>query len=578
MLRNMGIVTIDIEFIEYLPHLEEIDLSENSIQMAVEPTAIWRTVIQLYKMTKLRRMIFQKNSHPTDYNPDCHPLSKKMAKLEYAIPIGLEEIDFAHSRISGRAFCLDYGLRLQRNNKLTILDLSHMKVIKKLGPLLGMVYLKALYFQDNQCFIHPTMFSCVKGAFESLEVLNVAHNFINISEANNTLQLFQNCSRLQHLDLSYNNMGNVPSTMLRDAANVKSLNLSGNNLRDIDLDLDGAVSLETLNISQNYLKILPKSLLVSIENQKEGSILIDIQGNSLDCGCNSIEFIEWMHSHTENIYEWRTLECTYLNGTFIKMHTIDVQMLKLSCWENVILASGISCGVLLLLVLLIVFTYRRRYKLNYLYLQLRAALRHHNQENRDFIFDGFISYSSFDKIWGLETLYAKLASVYGYNICIDDRNFKPGATLTEIIVDTISNSNKIILIISQNFLRSKWCQFEMNLARGELANRGRDCLILILKEPIGVLPPELISPTLRSLLETRVYLEWSDDVDRIDVFWRKLRDALGEPIHHEQPPTDTPFIYANTTADHADAAVHNNHNDADDLIMQCDDEAPLLVN
>ncbi|CAH1797714.1 unnamed protein product, partial [Owenia fusiformis] len=118
-----------------------------------------------------------------------------------------------------------------------------------------------------------------------------------------------------------------------------------------------------------------------------------------------------------------------------------------------------------------------------------------------------------------------------------------GSYLSDIIVECISKSNKIILVISQNFLRSGWCKFEMNLARGELATRGRDCLILILKEPVELLPKELISPTLRSLLDTRVYLEWTEEEDRKLLFWRKLRDALGNPRFRGEE--DTPFLYQN---------------------------------
>ncbi|CAH1773642.1 unnamed protein product [Owenia fusiformis] len=134
-----------------------------------------------------------------------------------------------------------------------------------------------------------------------------------------------------------------------------------------------------------------------------------------------------------------------------------------------------------------------------------------------------------------------------YNICIDDRNFMPGAYIADIIIESISKSNKIILIISHNFLRSGWCTFEMNLARGELATRGRDCLILILKEPVDVLPPELITPTLRSLLETRVYLEWSEDEDRKQLFWRKMKDALGDPRY--QGNEDSQYLYQSNDGD-----------------------------
>ncbi|CAH1797579.1 unnamed protein product, partial [Owenia fusiformis] len=285
--------------------------------------------------------------------------------------------------------------------------------------------------------------------------------------------------------------------------------------------------------SDNKLQELPKNIqdIVDHLNHKSNvTVHINVKNNPLICSCNSFDFVSWMQDHSNNIAEWENLECLYTNYSKIKMHRIDLSVLKLSCWKPVILAATIPCGIMLICGCIVIIIYRRRYKIHYLYLQLRAALRRHGKDNDDeYDFDAFISYSSLDKTWGLETLYATLVGIHHYSICIDDRNFRPGAYISDIIIDAINRSNKVILIITQNFLRSKWCTYELNMARGELANRGRDCIILILKEPVHVLPKELITPTLQSLLDTRVYLEWSDDADRQAVFWRKLCDALGEP-------------------------------------------------
>ncbi|CAH1793071.1 unnamed protein product, partial [Owenia fusiformis] len=312
----------------------------------------------------------------------------------------------------------------------------------------------------------------------------------------------------------------------------------------LNLNLDAAEHLEYLNISNNEFQTLPKDIQNLVDHLNQISpyqLKINLGGNPLICGCHSFDFIDWMQSHSRNIDNWDELQCTYFNYSVVNMHAIDIGMMKLSCWKTVILAGTIPCGILLLFLAVAILAYRRRYKLHYWYLQFRAIIKRNNDEENEYDFDAFISYSSLDKTWGQATLYATLVGIHHYSICIDDRNFRPGAYISDIIIDAINRSNKVILIITQNFLRSKWCTYELNIARGELSNRGRDCVVLILKEPIDVLPKELITLTLRSLLDTRVYLEWSEDEDRKGVFWRKLRDALGEPRPRQEEQTNSPY-------------------------------------
>ncbi|CAH1773195.1 unnamed protein product [Owenia fusiformis] len=327
-------------------------------------------------------------------------------------------------------------------------------------------------------------------------------------------------------------MNKMPFTMFSKSNALITINLGGNDLKQLNIDIEEAINLEKLDISNNQFQTLPTNVQNIIDHSNKVSnvtLQVGLKGNPLVCGCHSFDIIAWMKDHSKNIMQWDTLECTYFNDTKVKMHAIHLPGLKFSCWKSVILAGVIPSGIMLLFVCVVILTYRKRYKLHYLYLQLRAALRRHGKENDAFDFDAFISYSSLDRTWGQGTLYATLVGNHHYRICIDDRNFRPGAFISDIIVDAINRSNKVILLISQNFLRSKWCTYELNIARGELANRGRDCIILILKEPINVLPKELITPTLQSLLDTRVYLEWSDNADRQALFWRKLCDALGDP-------------------------------------------------
>ena len=48
--------------------------------------------------------------------------------------------------------------------------------------------------------------------------------------------------------------------------------------------------------------------------------------------------------------------------------------------------------------------------------------------------------------------------------CIAQRNFLVGATILDNIMRAINRSRKVIFIVSQYFLGSKWCQEELMIA------------------------------------------------------------------------------------------------------------------
>ncbi|XP_074602735.1 uncharacterized protein LOC141856348 isoform X2 [Brevipalpus obovatus] len=112
-------------------------------------------------------------------------------------------------------------------------------------------------------------------------------------------------------------------------------------------------------------------------------------------------------------------------------------------------------------------------------------------------------------------------------LCVYDRDFIAGRPISECITESIKNSRKVILVISNNFARSPWCRFETDLAHSTLMDQNREGLILIKLEEMSGEIVEKIAPQIHFLLKTRIYLSWSSDQREQDIFWRKLRRALG---------------------------------------------------
>lgn len=94
------------------------------------------------------------------------------------------------------------------------------------------------------------------------------------------------------------------------------------------------------------------------------------------------------------------------------------------------------------------------------------------KDEENYKFDAFISYNSRDREWVLRKLLTELEKRDIFKLCIDERDFEVGAFISDNIIESITRSRKTILIITEAFLDSDWCSFEMNVSSHRLFTTG----------------------------------------------------------------------------------------------------------
>lgn len=157
-----------------------------------------------------------------------------------------------------------------------------------------------------------------------------------------------------------------------------------------------------------------------------------------------------------------------------------------------------------------------------------SFMSHEDDASTDHIFnyDIFMSYSDHNREWVLNSLLPNLESISKVKVCLHERDFQVGISILENIISSIDRSRCILLVISQSFLRSQWCQFELHLAQHRLLETRREELILLFLEEI----PKMKRPkTLQYLMKTKTYLLWpkkDDDVEGQKLFWKRLHRAI----------------------------------------------------
>ncbi|CAC5423443.1 unnamed protein product [Mytilus coruscus] len=147
-----------------------------------------------------------------------------------------------------------------------------------------------------------------------------------------------------------------------------------------------------------------------------------------------------------------------------------------------------------------IIAYKYRYGIQYLIhvSRSRRSCEVRKKTGHPLVFDGYVIYSESDKNWLYDNLLPFLEKQHGYKLSIHDRDFQYERLIVDNIVENVKNSRKIVLILSESFAESKWCQFEVLLAHERFLEHGPDFFISIKLEEITTF---LMTNTLETLIK-----------------------------------------------------------------------------
>ncbi|MEO1211585.1 MAG: TIR domain-containing protein [Cyanobacteria bacterium J06638_20] len=143
-------------------------------------------------------------------------------------------------------------------------------------------------------------------------------------------------------------------------------------------------------------------------------------------------------------------------------------------------------------------------------------------------YDLFISYSTADKAWVRGELLTRLQNA-GLKVCIDFRDFRPGAPTVTEIERSIEASARTLLILTPAYLESQWTEFETLLLQTFDPTNRELRLLPLLKEPCD----------LPKRLNIYTYLDFAEPDDPIFA-WTQLLTALGRRPEAERPKAYVP--------------------------------------
>ena len=93
-------------------------------------------------------------------------------------------------------------------------------------------------------------------------------------------------------------------------------------------------------------------------------------------------------------------------------------------------------------------------------------------------------------------------------LCVHERDFIPGLHIKDNIKDAVTKSNSAIIVMSQAFIDSDWCQEEFTHCYLENMKDPAFKIFMIMMQPAECL--DNLSKYMQSLIESRTYLNKND--------------------------------------------------------------------
>ncbi|XP_034478217.1 protein toll-like [Drosophila innubila] len=150
--------------------------------------------------------------------------------------------------------------------------------------------------------------------------------------------------------------------------------------------------------------------------------------------------------------------------------------------------------------------------------------------------DAFLAFSHVDVDLIKEYLDNLERGPREYRLCFYQRDWQIGASIPDCILQSIQDSRRIIILLTNNFINSPWAVFEFRSAIRATSMDPNKRLLVIMYPDANL---DNLEPELKRYLTYNTYLRRDDPQ-----FWRKLMFAMPhKEVHGEQPePTERPAI------------------------------------
>ncbi|VDI78055.1 toll-like receptor 13 [Mytilus galloprovincialis] len=394
-----------------------------------------------------------------------------------------------------------------------------------LGPVCNVTKVKILDLSENMCL---NIYKHFLIGFINLEELFIQENLLGDDmKTFENGELFEKQLQLKILNISSNRITTLPNNFFAHVLNIKTLDISHNLLTDWNVTISHLWQLNVLDLSYNQITFLSDKAMKKLDKITSQSIEINMMHNPFECSCDSLSFLLWYKKNRKRMASYSNVTCKNSKRELIYVKDV-LLILQKQCNSKVGLLIGASLFLFVALGMIFgAIAYRYRIRLKYSFHMFKRQYFGGYEPlhvTQNYAFDAFISYADHDRHFVINRLI-ELEQKNGKRLCIHHRDFIPGNEIAENIINGIHHSRKTICVITREFLKSTWCNYEFNIARTEgICSREREnIIIVILMEDI---PFKELPIRIMEVIGQETYLSFAEYLNDDDTFLDLLTTAI----------------------------------------------------
>ena len=365
----------------------------------------------------------------------------------------------------------------------------------------------------------------------SLETLDMQNNLLGFRLGfHDDGLLFSHLPNVIYLNLSMNRISTMDKYVFSKMVKIRNIDLSINYLQDFNVDVERLKHLRFVNLSYNGIKHLSSDSRHSLESLgRNRDFAIDLSANNFMCNCDTLPFLRWLLSAPIHFVNKHQYFCTLNNDTVRYFNSSHELLLSLEeecvSYIGVIISCSISGSFVASLCLFFVL-YRQRWRLLYLYYMAKAKLdvgKDMAEKDLRFQNDIFVSYADGDRMFVIKEMLENLETNAGLTLNIRDRDFDVGEMIAVNISRAVRTSKRTFLMFSRHFLKNRWCNFEMNMARMEAIHMKRKVIVIVFLDQV---PHHLLPLEILDLLRECPSIEYPNNDFERRAFWEKCKELV----------------------------------------------------
>ena len=417
------------------------------------------------------------------------------------LPPNVEEVDLSYSRIGNPI----YEICFDSNNNLKTLHLQGSLLFCFDGPVHGLEKLETIHLNKNLAWQISEVFF---DGSPNLKHINLNENLLYEALLQVGSRLFLKTPLVEILEMSLNQIEDLPSDMFKHLGNLVRLNLSNNTLKTFEFDMSHMHKLTTIDISFNHIDTINENTrndLYSIAKTRKGNgtrMEINLTHNNIICSCHNAEFLKWVNNHfgSCSFLYVNITECYFLTDGTTKKRVFrspadlqkEIDFLDRYCASyTAVIVVGVVILFIFLMIVVGVIVHRFRWKIVYWYYvssrHKRSAKSRAGYENIDDINEKLSRYKYHVYIVAAQEDTAIADSMFDY---LRRKNYKvyfpydkhTGQPYVGPIAKAVHASRTVLFVVSEGCEHDGEWSVARHLTNEEEESRKRGISVAVLKD------------------------------------------------------------------------------------------------